>query len=122
MLIFLMTLAPLVVLLGRKPGETIFVDVDAKRAYVCERNVHAEIEFVPVDQEGVVDVLADNERFILRNLTGVICKEYAFALRAGRRLYNPLSLWLLCHPRNQLIQSLWKHEAFRQEFEMTVTM
>lgn len=46
--------------LSRKPGESLLVDIEAKRADSAEQNVNSKVEFKAVNQKRTSDVLLDD--------------------------------------------------------------
>lgn len=49
------------VLVRGEPGQSVFVNVDSQRVDRSNQHVNSHVEFQPVDEKGVFDVLLDDE-------------------------------------------------------------
>ena len=74
------------------------MDIDSQRFVTCDQNVDSQIEFVPINQQGVSDVLADDRGFIHIDVINIINDVNTFTLARIRRFNDPdifLALMLL---------------------------
>jgi len=110
---------------GSKPSQAFLIDVKAQWINACDGDVDAEVEFKPIKQQGVLDVLATNELFFafglgyLRQLVGY----YDSSTLAGSCwLKNPQFLGLPAHVVFQIHQFSRKNVSFGYESEMFWTV
>jgi GTPase Era involved in 16S rRNA processing len=53
-------------------GQPIVVDVDTPGVHRSDQNIQAQVKFEAVNEERVVDVLADNAIFVDRNFRNIV--------------------------------------------------
>lgn len=97
LLLFQVAISSAAVLLGGEPGQSIFIDVYAKRVDAGKCDVDSEIEFVAVYKQGIINILTSNHLLSGRDLVDVLGDKYAFALRTGCWFDDPLSLRVFDH-------------------------
>lgn len=75
----------MVINLGGKPGQALFIDIDPERINTSDSDVYSEIELQAVNKKGIVDIVTDDKgrvalEFCLNHLKWR-CYRDAFALR-----------------------------------------
>lgn len=79
-----------VIVITRKPRESLVINIDSPRVHGCYHHVDPHIELQSINQKGIVDVPTDDVGLINWHLGYVINYEYTLALARVYRLYNPL--------------------------------
>ncbi len=98
--VFLLTqisIFALIVFLSCESGQTILVDVESERIDTSHRYINAQVKFVAINQQRLVDILADDHRRSSWNLGDVLGDEDAFALRSRSRFADPRFVRLFTH-------------------------
>ena len=112
----------LIVLLGSKSGQAVFIYVQSEWIDRGHRHIDSQVKLVAVDQQRLIDVLADNHLGPLWYLIDVLSDEDALALRGGGRFADPRLVGLLGHGVLQLNHLVWEDESVGEEFEMSLAM
>ena len=75
--------------LTREPHQAFIVQVYLQRFEARDQNINSKIELQTINQQGIVDVLTDDQGLIQWHFRYVIYHKDAFALGASLRLKNP---------------------------------
>ena len=66
-----------------QPDKSLLINVNPERIDTCQRHVYTEVKFVTIEEQRVIDVLADYRAlFEITDFLKVVRDENAFALRA----------------------------------------
>lgn len=82
-----------------KSGQPFFEDVHAQRFIRCDENVDSQIEFVPVDQEGVRNVTRNDRKIVDVHIVDIIYKVDSFSLCSIGWFNNPHILLRIMLPQ-----------------------
>ena len=69
-----------VVRLACKSNKAFIINIDLQRIKACNQDIESHVELQTIYQKRVINVSADDQRFIERNLRYIINHEYSFAL------------------------------------------
>ena len=118
MLEFIVT-SCLLVFASREPCQALFINVEAQRIHTSYCNVDPQIEFETIDQQWVLNILTDHGLLLsMRYLSQTICQEDTPALRAGRRLDNPVLVRIALHLVFQEHELVWQDERLWNESKL----
>lgn len=104
------------ILNSRQPHQSLLINVNPQWIDAHERHINSQVEFVAVEEQGVVDVFANDTTLLQRrHILKIIRQKYALSLRAGAGLHNIIPIRITLHCLLQLRQLMRQHEGLRHE-------
>ena len=79
----------LVILLCCKSNKSFPIDINSQWIIASNDNINSQIELVAIDEKRVVDVSADDNRFILWHIFKFVKNKYAFTLARTLWFHDP---------------------------------